>query len=273
MTLLFSPASTYWRVNREWLISLAGPCAVLLELAHPAVAAGVAHHSNYSGDPFGRLYRTMKTMTEISFGTDAERQNALKHFHRCHAPVRGELSGTGHRYDARDPKLQFWVLATLIDTVPRAYEWFVAPLTPTEQDAYYEDCVKMARVLGIARDAIPLTFTAFREYMNEMLAGDTLHVTAEGRAVADALFALTLRGSATRLFSFASIGMLPPRLREEFGFTWDAAREKRVKRIAQWSRRLRPWIPNRLAIHPKAYSMEHKNKPPLLVGEGAGGEG
>lgn len=258
MNPLFSPDSPYWRVNREWLISLAGPCAVLLELAHPAVAAGVANHSNYRGDPFGRLYRTMKTMTSISFGTDEERQTALKHFHRCHAPVRGEIAEHHGRYDARDPKLQFWVLATLIDSVPRAYERFVAPLTPAERNAYYEDCVKMARVLGIQAHAIPPTSAAFRDYMTEMVEGDTLHVTAQGRAVADALFAPTLRGYATRRFSFASIGMLPPRLRAEFGFTWDDKREQQLDRLAQWSRRLRPRIPNRIAVHPKAYAMEGK---------------
>jgi uncharacterized protein (DUF2236 family) len=264
MNPLFSPDSTYWRVNREWLIALAGPCAVLLELAHPAVAAGVARHSNYRGDPFGRLYRTMKTMTEISFGTAAERQNALKHFHRCHAPVRGVIEAGTEQYDARDPKLQFWVLATLIDSVPRAYERFVAPLTREEQEGYYEDCAKLARVMGIKQEAVPVTFSEFQIYMREMLEGDALRVTGEGRAVADALFAPTLRGNTTRLYSFASIGMLPPRLRQEFGFTWDQASEERLERFARWSRRIRPRVPNLLAVHPKAYVMERK----IRVGTG-----
>lgn len=268
MNPLFSPDSAYWRVNREWVIALAGPCAVLLELAHPAVAAGVANHSNYRGDPFGRLYRTMKTMTEISFGTEEERQNALKHFHRCHAPVRGEIAPGAGPYDARDPELQFWVLATLIDSVPRAYERFVGPLTPAERNAYYKDCAKMARVMGIVREAIPPTYSAFQTYMHEMLDGDALRVTEQGRAVAAALFAPTLRGSATRLISYASIGMLPPRLRAEFGFTWDTAREARLERIARWSRHVRPWIPNMLAVHPKAYAMERNKKTPLPLGEG-----
>jgi len=65
MRLYFTPRTIFWQVNSDALTSLAGSRALLLELAHPMVAAGVAQHSNYRGDPFGRLYRTMRTMTEI----------------------------------------------------------------------------------------------------------------------------------------------------------------------------------------------------------------
>lgn len=249
---MFSPQSLYWRVNREWLIALMGPRAVLLELAHPAIAAGVARHSNYRGDPFGRLYRTMKTMTEISFGTPEERATALVHFQRCHARVRGE------GYDARDPHLQFWVLATLIDSVPLAYETFVAPLSHADKSAYYADCQRLAQVMGIADKAIPPTYAAFEDYMREMVNGDRLRVSDDGRAVIEALFAPTLRGTATRWFSFASIGMLPPRIREQYGFAWDAGREKNLERLVWVIGRVRPLIPTALAIHPKAWSSERR---------------
>lgn len=252
---LFSPQAVYWRINREWLIALAGPRAVLLELAHPAVAAGVAQHSNFRGDPLGRLYRTMKTMTEISFGTRAERAIALKHFHSCHARVRGE------QYDARDSQLQFWVLATLLDSVLRVYEKFVTPLTFAEKCAYYDDCVHLARVLGIARAAIPETYASFNLYMDAMLSDGSLNVTQDARSIAAALFAPTMRGRAMRLFSFAGIGMLPPRLRAEYGYEWDETREKKLEQLAAFSRRARPFIPHLFAVHPKAYRMEKRGKP------------
>ena len=258
---LFSPTSLYWRVNREWLIALAGPRALLLELAHPAIAAGVAQHSNYRGDPFGRLYRTMKTMTEISFGTEAERRNALSHFHKCHARVRG-TTGAGERtateYDARDTRLQFWVLATLIDSVLRVYEKFVAPLTFADKCAYYDDCAHLARVLGISRAAIPNSYDAFCAYMDAMLCANVLCVTQNARDVVDALFAPTPRGYATRGFSFVGIGMLPPRVRGMYGYEWSAADENKLERLAKFSRRARRWIPHALAIHPKAYTMERR---------------
>lgn len=257
---VFSPQSMYWQVNREWLNSLAGPRSVLLELAHPAVAAGVAHHSNYRGDPFGRLHRTMKTMTEISFGTEAEMRAGLKHFHKCHARVRSSDScpASGVAYDARDPHLQLWVWATLVDSVPQVYERFVAPLTFADRCAYYADCVRLAQLLGIAPSIIPPNFTDFNVYMDNMLDGETLRVTQDSRNVVDALFGSTLRGNVTRLFSAVAIDLLPLRLREEFGFTWDERRAQRVERLARVSRRLRPWLPNVLATHPKAWLRERQ---------------
>lgn len=257
---LFSPHSLYWRVNREWLIAFAGPRALLLELAHPAIAAGVAQHSNYRGDPFGRLYRTMKTMTEISFGTTVERRAALKHFFACHRRVKGVVREIGEirevAYDARDSQLQFWVLATLIESVLRVYETFVAPLTLADKGAYYNDCLELARVLGISRAAIPNSYDAFCAYMDAMLCADVLCVTQNARDIVNALFAPTPRGAATRGFSFVGIGMLPPRVRDEYGFVWNESREKNLERLANFTRRVRPLIPHALAIHPKAYQME-----------------
>lgn len=256
LNLLFSPSSLYWRVNREWLISLAGPRAVLLELAHPDVAAGVARHSNYRGDPFGRLYRTMKTMTEISFGTEEERRRSLQHFHRCHARVRGTTEET--RYDARDPHVQFWVLATLIDSVPLAYEKFIAPLTWQERCEYYDDCARLARLLGIPAHIIPPTYCDLKEYMQTMLYGGALRVTEDARAVIHALFAPTLRGNFTRWFSSASIVMLPPHLRDAYGLNHSAQNEKNLERLAGVTRRIRPYLPAVLAVHPKAWAMEQR---------------
>ena len=98
MKPIFSPDGWYWRVNREWLIALMGPRAVLLELAHPAVAAGVARHSNYRGDPIGRLYRTMKTMT-VSASTMGSAAFARSMSH----PTRARRSGYSAAAAAGEP--------------------------------------------------------------------------------------------------------------------------------------------------------------------------
>src|SRR4051812_10480420 len=67
-TGLFGPGSMTWRVNREGVLLLGGGRALLLQVAHPLVAAGVSQHSNYREDPFGRLYRTLDTVTTVVFG-------------------------------------------------------------------------------------------------------------------------------------------------------------------------------------------------------------
>ena len=107
----FSPESLFWQVNREALMVLSGPRALLLELAHPLVAAGVAEHSDFRRRPMGRLFRTLGVMTAINFETRPKARAAAGHTRKCHSAVLGNLreevgpytAGTPYRAD--DPLL------------------------------------------------------------------------------------------------------------------------------------------------------------------------
>jgi uncharacterized protein (DUF2236 family) len=102
------PGTPFWRVNREWLISLGGARAVLLELAHPLIAEGVAAHSRYQADPFGRLFRTLRTMTDLTCGDPSTAQRAARRVQGCHRRVQGALAAAvgpfaaGTAYTAQD---------------------------------------------------------------------------------------------------------------------------------------------------------------------------
>src|SRR5262245_39609061 len=115
---LFSPTSPFWQVNRELLLGLGGMRALLLELAHPLVAAGVADHSNFQKRPLKRLYRTMRLMSCITFGTRTAARRAVRQIGQCHHSVHGETKQAagcyplGRIYNANDPELKLWVLAT-----------------------------------------------------------------------------------------------------------------------------------------------------------------
>src|SRR5688572_20784800 len=108
---LFSSGSPFWQVNREMLLGLAGMRALLLELAHPLIAAGVAGHSDFRKRPFKRLYRTMRLMSCITFGSRKAASRAVQRIGQCHSSVHGELRqpaachSSGSTYDANDPQL------------------------------------------------------------------------------------------------------------------------------------------------------------------------
>ncbi|HLE30361.1 MAG TPA: oxygenase MpaB family protein, partial [Anaerolineales bacterium] len=167
---LFSPESVFWRVNREWLTALAGPRALLLELAHPLVAAGVVGHSHFRRDPLGRLYRTLRAMTDVTFGKPAQAYETARHIHACHRRVTGTLAKevgpylAGTPYRANDPLLKLWVLATLIDSSLRTYDLLVAPLSLADRRAYYDDSQCLARLLGIPPDLTPPAYEDFCNY-------------------------------------------------------------------------------------------------------------
>lgn len=259
---LFSPDSLFWQINREALMVLSGPRALLLELAHPLVAQGVVAHSNFRARPLGRLFRTVGVMTALNFEPRPQAGAAVKHTRACHARVHGVLpedvgpylAGTPYRGD--DPLLQLWVLATLLDSVLAAYTHLVRPLTLTEKHSYYQVGQRLGRAFGIPLELMPPTYADFECYVEAMLDSDALTVGPAARAVVAALFAPPLLGPTVRLGSFISVGLTPPRLREAFGLPWTPAHEVWFQRLGALSRRVRPLTPAPLCVHPQALLAE-----------------
>src|SRR3984893_4385976 len=112
---LFGPDSIIWRVNRESAVTLAGTCAILMQFAHPKVAAGVRDHSRYQVDPVGRLRRTLHRTMASFFGPRPAAMEAVRAINSRHRTVRGP------GYSAMDPELLLWVHATLVYSSIRGY--------------------------------------------------------------------------------------------------------------------------------------------------------
>jgi len=100
---LFGPDSLTWRVNREQALLLGGGRALLLQLAHPLVAAGVADHSDFRSDPLRRLRRTLDATLAMIFGTTAEAEAAAAGVRAVHERVTGTLRTRVGRFDAGTP--------------------------------------------------------------------------------------------------------------------------------------------------------------------------
>ena len=65
---LFGPGSWMWRVFREVLLVASGGRGILLQIAHPAVAAAGIQNSNFQQDLIGRARRTFASVSEWIFG-------------------------------------------------------------------------------------------------------------------------------------------------------------------------------------------------------------
>jgi uncharacterized protein (DUF2236 family) len=231
---LFGPHSVSWRVHREAALLLAGGRALLLQIAHPLIAAGVAAHSRFEQAPLQRLWRTLDLSLTLTFGSAAEALAAVRRIERVHATVHGVLPEAigpfrrGTPYDANDPQLLLWVHATLVDSSLLAYERFVAPLSRVERAALYDESRISARLFGIPAASIPATLGDFRTYMRDMLRGPVLAAGPRSRAIAAALLSPPLPigmrqlAGSTRLFT---IGLLPPAVRRRYGFSWSSAHE------------------------------------------------
>ncbi|HEX5000664.1 MAG TPA: oxygenase MpaB family protein [Terriglobia bacterium] len=260
--LLFSPSSVFWRVNRELASGLAGPRAVLMQISHPLIAAGVADHSQFRNHRLSRLYRTSMAAAAITFGTRAFALSAVRRINGIHTRVHGNLRedvgrfAAGTRYDANDPELKSWVLATITDSSLKAYEMFVGPLSRDERAGYYQDSLTVAELFGIPERYIPSTYDDLGVYMTEMLSNGSIAIGTDARNITKALFRGFPLGSLFRLGSAFGIGRLPVSLRHDLDLTWNATEERWLERVARASRRARRFIPSALCSNPAATLLE-----------------
>src|SRR5919108_4071395 len=89
-----------WRVGRELAMMLGGGRALLLQVAHPLVAAGVAEHSDYREDPWKRLAGTMNAVWAVVFGTRAQADRAAARVRAMHSRVNGTLAARSGPFPA-----------------------------------------------------------------------------------------------------------------------------------------------------------------------------
>jgi len=255
---LFSPSSMFWKVNRELVSGLAGPRAVLMQIAHPLIAAGVAEHSGFSKHRFARLYRTSMAAAAITFGSRDLALRTIELINRKHQRVHGvlqEQAGAyppGTRYDANDPELKLWVLATIIESTLLVQDLFVSPLSAGEREQYYNDSVTVAKLFEIPEHLMPPTYADFQFYMRTIMESGVITVSDTAREIAHQLFSPSIEGTLLYFGSAAGIGLLPARLRNEFGFRWSRRRDKWLARTASASRRVRGHLPLILCSSPLA---------------------
>jgi uncharacterized protein (DUF2236 family) len=252
LTGYFGPESLTWRIGRESVMILGGGRAVLMQLAHPLVAAGVGQHSGYARDPWGRTTATLELTQRIAFGTRAEANEAARFINHLHLGVSGTLEqdagafAPGTPYQARQHDLLLWVHTTLVDTALLLYPQLVTPLTRAEQERYYEESKVAVTLLGLPYEAIPATLDAFKAYVSAMLDSNELAVTPEALAVARVVLRMPAPLVVRPLLAVgtqATIGWLPDRLRRQYGYSWDAGRQRLLEAATMGIRHLLPATP------------------------------
>lgn len=252
-------ATTAQRINAERLVLFGWSRAILLQFAHPLIAAGVAEHSSFRGSPrvmVARLHHTIGAMLALAFGTPAEYDAALDGIRAIHRRVNGVLPQAvgplpaGTRYSAEDPELVLWVHLTLLDSIVLVYERLVAPLTDADRDAYCRDAAPTVIALGARESEIPMTWRAAGEALANAYATGRIVVGAQARDLAHAVLVPPVPRVIAPIFSMnrlVTIGLLPDVIRRQYGYDWNAARERRFARMTRLIRGIRRVAPGVLA--------------------------
>jgi len=251
-------------VNAERLVLLGWARAILLQAAHPLVAAGIADHSQFrvSGRvAVARLRGTIRAMLALAFGDESDRGRSIDGIRAIHRRVHGTLRApagvfpAGTRYSAEDPALVLWVHATQIESSLIVFEHLIRPLTPQERDAYCDEVAFVATALGAVDADVPRTWVDLGRYLETEYASGRIHVGLDARGLADALLFPPMTAvpePMAWLNRLVTLGLLPPALRDQYRYGWSERRARQFERALAALRGARRLAPPFLAWWPDA---------------------
>jgi uncharacterized protein (DUF2236 family) len=225
-------------------------------VTHPSVGAGVSEHSNFKEDPWGRLLRTLDYTSSVIYGGPELAWEVGRRVREMHKRIKG-VRPDGERYHALEPAPYAWVHATLAESIVRAHDLFCRPaLEPAETERFWTEWRRMGRLIGVRYEDLPETWPELLGYFDRMV-GEELRDTEAAQDVLTSLVDPTapplpgmrdwvwrvVSWPSTKAGSLATLGMLPPVLRQRLGVEWTAKRERRFRAMAAATRRSRPLMP------------------------------
>jgi uncharacterized protein (DUF2236 family) len=217
---LFGPRSLVWRVHRDRSFPLAGMRSLMVQALHPLAMAGVAQHSTWERDPFGRLAATSGYVLTVTYGDTTTAHAVAARVRAVHAHVRGTDGVTGLDYSAEDPELLLWVHAAMVDSIVHVVQRYGRGLDTAEADRYVAEMVPFAEIVGVPAQLVPTSVAALRDYIESVdlrqatpAARDAIGVVLDPPGLSDELRDLwhdlgqvavgTLPGWARSMYGFA----------------------------------------------------------------------
>ena len=165
---LFGPGSVVWRVHRDRSFPLAAVRSLMVQALHPLAMAGVAQHSNWQRDPFGRLAATAGYVLTVTYGDTAAAESAAARVRAVHTHVRGTDEVTGLAYRAEDPDLLLWVHAGMVDSIVHVVQRYGRSLDAADADRYVAEMVRFAEIIGVPASRIPASVDALSQYLESV---------------------------------------------------------------------------------------------------------
>jgi uncharacterized protein (DUF2236 family) len=223
------------RYASDGVLIAGGARAILLQVADPIVAAGVARHSDFAHRPVQRLRNTLTFVYAVVLGSPDDAARVARHVDQAHVPVAG----------AADAALQLWVAATLYDTAALVHDKILGPSATDLADEVYHEYARLGTSLQMPAALWPVDRAAFGRYWAARLS--ELSVTDDARQIAHDLFApvtapLWLRAGLP-LARLLTLDLLSAPLREAYGFEWtprDARRARRAWGVIRFVTRVTP---------------------------------
>jgi len=256
--LIAKPDSTLWRYGGDARLVGTGAYAILLQVGHPTVGAGVSEHSDFRADPWGRLLRTLDYSYAMTYGGPTVAAEMGRRIREMHKHIKG-VKPDGERYHALEPEAYAWVHATLAHSIVRGHALLGSPIPASELDAFYAEWRRGGRLIGIRERDLPETWAEFGDYFDRMVR-ERLERTPAVEEVLESLKEPTspelpflperawriARIPASLQISLVTGGLLGPKLRELYGVSWSRGKENQLRVLAAASRAATPLLPKAL---------------------------
>ena len=216
---LFGPGSMVWRVHRDRSFPLAAIRSLMVQALHPLAMAGVAQHSAWQRDPFGRLAATAGYVLTVTYGDTAAAESAAARVRAVHTHVRGTDPVTGLAYRAEDPDLLLWVHAGMVDSIVQVVQRYGRALDAAGADRYVAEMARFAEIIGVPGNQVPASVAALHDYIESV---ELRQVTpAASEAIAIVLDPPGLDDQTRELWhdlGQVAVGTLPSWARSMYGF-------------------------------------------------------
>ena len=250
----FGPDSMTWKIYREPTMLLGGISALLLQIAHPAIAEGVRKFSNFHEEYLYRAHRTFNAMAGFYFGSEELALKTARRLFKMHGIIRGKV---GRKIDgwwqvenfcARDPELLTWVLATLVETSIRITELIHGPLPRSEKEQFFQESKIIATLMGIPAEQYPDDLSAFEKYYQIMLQSETLQVTPTNMRLSQII--LKPPYGSNRIFRAMAAVFLPEKFAIEYQLLPSPTEKKWINRFVKFLRFALKYLPKFLRFAP-----------------------
>jgi uncharacterized protein (DUF2236 family) len=217
---LFGPDSVTWRVHADPVMAIGGLRALHLQALHPLAMAGVAEHSDFRADPWGRLMRTVNYVTTVSFGSTPQVERAAARVRGIHRRLGGVEPESGTAYRVDDPELLRWVHCCLADSFLTTFRRAGGRLGAGDADRYVAEQVRAAELVGVDPACVPASEAELRDYFAAMRP--ELRATKEARRAA----------------VFVLLPPMPARWLEPAKPVWASVAGTAFALLPRWARRL-----------------------------------
>ena len=257
--LLVGPDSVTWRFASDTRLYFVMLYALLLQVAHPVVGAGVRDYSDFEERPWNRLLRTIDYVTVLVYG-GADAVAMGRRLRAVHKGFKGTRED-GQPYYALEPEAYAWVHATLLETYVAGHEHFGRPMRPDHKERFYREYRGLGRLIGVREKDLPETWKDFRSYFDDTCATELTRTVSVDRVLnatqgevpaplpmmPEALWR-AIRVPASRAMWLGGVGMLAPELRDRFGINWTHRDERQFNALGRTTRALTPVLPKPLRI-------------------------